>query len=90
MTTLQAFIIVMGIIGQILVARRDSRGYLAWIAGNLALIVVYQQTRQFGLIGLQAANIFIQITALASWCRERSKCKSQAHQSVLGEVADSR
>lgn len=70
MTTLQAFIIVMGLSGQLLIARKDARGYLAWIIGNLALMVVFYQTRQFGLIAWQVANTAIQVMAFLSWLRE--------------------
>ncbi len=69
MTTLQGFIIVMGSSGQLLIARKDARGYVAWIAGNLALIIVYHETQQFGLIVLQIANTAIQALALVSWLR---------------------
>lgn len=74
MTTLQAFIIVMGLTGQLLIARKDARGYLAWIAGNLALMVVYHETNQFGLVALQFANTAIQALAFTSWLRERRNC----------------
>lgn len=69
MTTLQAFIIVMGLTGQLLIARKDARGYLAWMAGNLALMVVYHQTHQFGLVALQVANTAIEALAFVSWLR---------------------
>ena len=70
MTTLQAFIIAMGLTGQLLIARKDARGYLAWIVGNLALMVVFYQTQQFGLIAWQVANTAIQVMAFLSWLRE--------------------
>jgi len=73
---LQAFIIVMALSGQILIARKDPKGYLAWIAGNLALIVVYYQTQQVALIGLQLANTAIQLVALKAWLRGSSPALS--------------
>lgn len=69
MLVLQAFIIATGLAGHVLIARKDPRGYLAWIAGNLALIVVYHQTRQYALIGLQIVNCAVQVGALISWRR---------------------
>ncbi len=59
----------MGLSGQLLIARKDPRGYVAWIAGNLALMVVYYRTEQTALIGLQLANTAIQIGALINWRR---------------------
>lgn len=70
MTELQVFIIVMGLTGQLLITRKDARGYLAWMAGNLALIAVYYQTQQFWLIAWQIVNIALQAVALILWMRE--------------------
>jgi len=69
-TTLQAFIIIMGLAGQVLIARKDPRGYVAWIAGNLALVVVYVDTQQHALVGLQVVNSAIQASALIRWMRD--------------------
>ena len=57
----------MGLAGQILIAKQDYRGYMAWIAGNVALMYVYYQTQQLALIGLQVANSAIQLAALRRW-----------------------
>lgn len=70
MTELQVFIIAMGFYGQLLITQKNARGYLAWIAGNLALIVVYYQTLQFWLIAWQIANITLQAVAFVTWLRE--------------------
>jgi nicotinamide riboside transporter PnuC len=70
MTSLQAFIIVMGLVGQVLIARRDVRGYVAWIAGNVALMFIYYETHQLALIGLQVVNSAIQVNALRLWMQE--------------------
>lgn len=79
MTTLQAFIVVMGLGGQLLIARKDARGYLTWIAGNIALMVVFYQTQQFGLIAWQVANTCIQMLAFLSWLRdERARAQAGA------------
>lgn len=69
MTSLQAFIVVMGLTGQLLVARKDARGYLAWILGNIALAVIYYQTQQFALIALLAINTAIQTLTMVVWLR---------------------
>jgi nicotinamide riboside transporter PnuC len=76
MSCLQTFIIVMGLAGQILVARQDYRGYVAWIAGNVALMYVYYQTHQLPLIGLQVVNSAIQLAALFRWLRARQVSRS--------------
>lgn len=73
MSLLQGFIIAMGLVGQVLVARKDARGYLAWIAGNLGLMVVYHQTDQAALIALQVFNTVFQAGALIAWRRESSR-----------------
>lgn len=70
MTSLQAFIVVMGLTGQLLVARKDARGYLAWILGNIALAVIYYQTQQFALIALLAINTAIQTLTMVVWLRQ--------------------
>lgn len=78
MTILQGFILVMGLGGQLMIARHDARGYLAWIAGNLALIVIYRDTQQLALMALPAMNTLIQCAALVSWARhERASVKCQ-------------
>jgi len=69
MSVLQAFIIIMGLAGQVLIARKDHRGYVAWIAGNLGLMIVYHQTHQPALIGLQIINTTFQVGALIAWRR---------------------
>ncbi len=80
MSVLQAFIITMGLAGQVLIARKDHRGYAAWIAGNLGLMIVYHQTHQPALIGLQILNTTFQIGALISWKRSaRRTTHSYSH-----------
>lgn len=59
----------MGLTGQLLVARKDARGYLAWILGNIALAVIYYQTQQFALIALLAINTAIQTLTMVVWLR---------------------
>ncbi|WP_198140842.1 hypothetical protein [Nitrosospira sp. NpAV] len=84
---LQVFIIVTGLIGQLLITRKDARGYLAWIAGNLALIIVYHQTQQFWLIAWQIANITLQVTALVVWLKEAKPQASQRAMAQDGNIA---
>ena len=86
MSLLQAFIIAMGLVGQVLIARKDARGYVAWIAGNLGLIVVYYQTDQAALIGLQVFNTLFQAGALVAWRRDSHRARTGLlHESALGE-----
>jgi hypothetical protein len=63
MTVLQVFIAAMGVIGQILVARQDVRGYAAWIA-------LHSQTHQLGLIAVPLMNTAVQAAALVAWMRK--------------------
>lgn len=78
MTILQAFIIAMSLTGQVLVAKKDRRGYLAWIVGNVALMVVYRDTGQLGLIFLPLVNCAIQTAALISWSKVRLTSRRMA------------
>lgn len=71
MDLLQLFIIVMGLAGQVFVARKHPAGYGFWTAGSIALIVVYSDLHQYGLIGFQAANTGIQLYAMNRWARDR-------------------
>lgn len=71
MNALQLFVIVAGLTGQLFIARKDPRGYLAWIAGNMGLVFVYWETKQFGLIALQFVNTAIQVAALMAWRRSK-------------------
>ncbi|MDH6645359.1 nicotinamide riboside transporter PnuC [Ralstonia sp. GP73] len=70
---LQLFVILAGLTGQLLIARKDPRGYLAWIAGNIGLVFVYLETKQFALIALQFINTAIQVAALIAWGRGRRR-----------------
>lgn len=67
MDALQLLIMCAGLVGQILIARKDRRGYLCWIVGNIALVWVYQDARQFGLIVLAIMNTAIQVHAFRHW-----------------------
>ena len=69
MDATQLFIIVTGILGQILVAKRDSKGFLFWIAGNIALINTFTQHQQFGLAGLYFLYTILSIYSIFSWRR---------------------
>ena len=71
MSPLQLFVILAGLTGQLFIARKDPRGYLAWIAGNMGLVFVYWETKQFALIALQFVNTGIQVTALIAWRRAK-------------------
>lgn len=73
MSALQLFIIMSGLTGQLLIARKDPRGYLAWIAGNIGLVFVYLETKQFALIVLQFVNTAIQLGALIAWRRAKQR-----------------
>lgn len=87
---LQVFVIVMGLGGQILIARKDPRGYLAWIAGNLGLMAVYHQTQQPALLFLQVVNTAIQLCALASWRRNTARTRLTRLQPVTINIGSQR
>ena len=67
MDFLQGIIIATGLIGQGLVAKRNRWGFVFWIAGNLALSVVFWRSSQFALIALHALYSAIQIYSFISW-----------------------
>lgn len=69
MDVLQAVIIITGIAGQLLVARRNKWGFALWIVGNLALSIVFYQNQKFGLIALHAGYSFIQIYSFINWSK---------------------
>ena len=69
MDFLQGIIIATGLIGQGLVAKRNRWGFAFWIAGNLALSVVFWRSGQFALIALHALYSAIQIYSFISWSR---------------------
>lgn len=69
MDWLQPLIILMGLSGQLLIAKKNPAGYACWIVGNISLMFVYADLRQYGLMGLQAVNTIIQIYALNDWLR---------------------
>lgn len=72
MILLQGFILLMGVVGQIMIASHDSRGYFAWIAGNVGLVEVYVGTQQTILIILPVMNIILQSVALIIWIKKRA------------------
>jgi nicotinamide riboside transporter PnuC len=86
MSILQAFIITMGLAGQILIARKDHRGYAAWIAGNLGLMIVYHQTHQPALIGLQIVNTTFQVGTLIAWRRSTERLSRPRHQGKIRDL----
>lgn len=67
MDWLQPLIILMGLSGQLLIAKKNPAGYACWIIGNISLMFVYADLHQYGLMGLQAVNTLIQIYALNDW-----------------------
>ena len=69
MDFLQLIIIATGLVGQGLVAKRNRWGFVFWIAGNLALSVVFWRSSQFALIALHALYSAIQIYSFISWSR---------------------
>lgn len=86
MSVLQAFIITMGLAGQVLIARKDHRGYAAWIAGNLGLMIVYHQTHQPALIGLQVLNTTFQVGALIAWKRSAHRASRSLSQTRVPDL----
>ena len=69
MDWLQPLIILMGLSGQLLIAKKNPAGYACWIVGNISLMFVYVDLHQYGLMGLQAVNTVIQIYALIDWLK---------------------
>ena len=67
MDALQIVIIITGLIGQLLVARRNKLGFYFWIVGNCALSVVFWQSEKYGLIALHAVYSAIQVYSIWHW-----------------------
>lgn len=65
----QLFIIITGLLGQILVARRNPRGFVFWIMGNIVLIQNFFNLRQFGLAGLYGVYTMISLYSIIAWGR---------------------
>ena len=70
MDILEIVIIVTGLAGQLLVARKNKWGFALWIVGNFALSAVFLQTCKYGLIGLHLVYTTMQAWGFLRWHRE--------------------
>ena len=84
MDALEIIIIVTGLIGQALVAKRIKWGFVFWIIGNLALSIVFWQSQKFGLIGLHAIYTSIQIYSFVNWARLDKKAHRMPATATVG------
>lgn len=68
----QLFICITGLVGHLLIARQDKRGYWFWIVGNFAIIKLSLADGRYGMAGLFLVYTFISLHALRSWTKKRN------------------
>jgi nicotinamide riboside transporter PnuC len=71
MDWMQLFIVVTGLTGQILVARKSPVGFMCWIAGNMALIKLFAEQSLYWMVGLYFIYTLICFYGLYTWGAEK-------------------
>jgi nicotinamide riboside transporter PnuC len=66
----QAFICITGLIGHLLIARQDKRGYWFWLLGNIAIIKISLIDGRYGMAVLFLVYTFISLQALRMWAKK--------------------
>lgn len=64
---LEIFAIATGLAGHWLISNQDVRGYYAWIAGNLAFIVMQYNVGLYGMAGLFVVYTLLSIRGIIKW-----------------------
>lgn len=83
----QTFICITGLVGHLLIARQDRRGYWFWIAGNLAIIKLSWIDGRYGMVGLFVVYTIISLNALRVW---KKKEKGSDHNPPSGSTFSAR
>ena len=74
----QIAILITGVLGAILVARRNILGFWSWIASNLMLIIVCIQQELWGMAGMYVFYLCTCVYSILYWknhtgCPEAAK-----------------
>lgn len=64
---LQGFIFFTGIVGQILVAHRNLKGFYWWITCNIALLFVSVLNHMYGMAALYIFYTFMSFYSIWKW-----------------------
>lgn len=67
MDWMQFFIVVTGLAGQILVAKRNPAGFFCWIAGNMAMMVMFAEQSLYAMVGLYCIYTLISMYGIFEW-----------------------
>lgn len=73
MQYLQIVAIITGLLGHWLITKQDVRGYYAWIAGNVATIILQLNVELYGMAALFLTYTALSIYGIIKWKSIKSK-----------------
>jgi nicotinamide riboside transporter PnuC len=69
-TVAQAIVVVCGLGGNVLINRKDPRGFYLWIVTNALLVVLQVMTGMYLLIALYLAYSALAVEGLMKWRKD--------------------
>lgn len=75
---LQLFILVTGLVGQILVARKDIRAFYFWCVGNVLIILSTLPKEQYGMALFYFLSIGFNLYSIHKWKKDLADVGTKA------------